>query len=124
MLGTFVLSRSGYDSFFAQAQKVRRLICDNFEQAFQHHDVLIIPTNASLRPQKISEIENAESPVNEWVSDLLTVSSSLAGLPSISVPIPNTESKEGFPISMQVVGRRFADQLVLDVAEKLSQIKM
>ena len=117
LMGTFVLSRSNYDTFFEKAQKVRRLVSNDFAKAFESADFLLVPTIQSTEPITSASITNASSPVDEWKSDLLTVPSSLAGLPSISVPVK--KSKNGLPISMQIIGPRFSDDNVLSVAEKL-----
>lgn len=119
LLGSFVLSRSAYDSFFQQAQKVRRLVAQDFERAFQLCDFLIVPTVPS-GPKSLKQIQESSSPVEEYMGDLLTVSASLAGLPCISVPVAKSSST-GLPISMQIIGPRFHDQLVLQVASQLQQ---
>ncbi len=120
LMGTFVLSRDGFDAFFSQAQKVRRLVCLDFERAFDNCDVMIVPTVPS-GPKKVQEILSASDPVEEWIGDLFTVSASLAGLPAISVPVGI--GADGMPVSMQVIGPRFHDQRVLDVAQRLVEMK-
>jgi aspartyl-tRNA(Asn)/glutamyl-tRNA(Gln) amidotransferase subunit A len=119
LMGTFVLSRDGFEAFFAQAQKVRRLVSVDFERAFERCDVLVVPTVPS-GPRRIADIANASDPVEEWIGDLFTVSASLAGLPAISVPVAT--GSDGMPISMQVIGPRFHDLRVLDVAERLARL--
>lgn len=117
LMGTFVLSRERLESCFEQAQKVRRLVSLDFERAFEHADVLLVPT-VPAGPRKMADIlSGSADPVTEWMGDLLTVPASLAGLPAVSVPVGKDSS--GMPVSMQVIGPRFADQLVLNVAEKL-----
>ena len=120
-MGNFVLSRDNADEFFTQAQKVRRLIAGEFERAFEQCDVLVVPTVATLRPKSIEAVQASSDPIDEWSGDLLTVSASLAGLPAISVPVA---MEQGFPVSLQVIGPRFADARVLQVAEHLSQLRM
>ena len=68
----------------------------------------------------VSDLVGNVDPVEEWVGDLFTVSANLAGLPAISVPVG--KDGNGMPISMQVIGRRFADSFVLSVAEKLQKL--
>lgn len=120
LMGTFVLSRDGFDAFFAQAQKVRHLVCRDFEQAFEQCDVLVVPTVPS-GPRRVADILAASDPVEEWIGDLFTVSASLAGLPAVSVPV--AIGSDGMPISMQVIGPRFHDARVLEVAERLARLK-
>ena len=119
LMGTFVLSRDGFEAFFAQAQKVRRLVAADFERAFEQCDVMVVPTVPS-GPRRVADIASASNPVEEWMGDLFTVSASLAGLPAISVPVTASAGSDGMPISMQIVGPRFHDWRVLDVAERLS----
>lgn len=119
LMGTFVLSRSNYDTFFEKAKKVRQLVANDFTRAFEKVDYLLVPTIQSTDPIKSNSLANSSSPVEEWKSDLLTVPSSLAGLPSISVPIKPGAS--GIPISMQIIGPRFSDDNVLKLANKLMQ---
>ena len=115
-MGNFVLSQSHNDEFFVQAQKVRRLIAIEFEKAFEQCDIIMVPTVAQATPPSIQSVIESSDPIQEWMSDLLTVPSSLAGLPSISVPVGH---EQGFPISVQLIGRRFEDDLVLKMAAEL-----
>lgn len=81
---------------------------------------MVIPTVAQNKPKSIKALQDSNNPIDEWADDLLTVPSSLAGLPSIAVPIGG---RGRFPISLQVIGPRFSDALVLEVAQKLMEMK-
>ncbi|KAF2473067.1 amidase signature enzyme [Lindgomyces ingoldianus] len=143
LLGTFSLSAQAIDNYFIQAQKIRRLVQQDFDNAFSAPnplvsstspsvsnssgvDVLLCPTAPTL-PQLISNIENQDS-VSETMSDVFTVPASLAGLPAISIPISIREdhndpdlSKAGVEqtAGMQIIGQYGDDRLVLDVASQL-----
>lgn len=116
LMGSFVLSRESYDAFFVQAQRVRRLVLEDFERAFEKCDFLLVPTVASSRIPAVKEIQQSETPIEEWCGDLLTVSASLAGLPAISVPAGPA------PVSLQIIGPRFSDFKVLQLAERVEKI--
>lgn len=116
MLGTFVLSASYYDAYFTKAQRVRRLVKDWSDALFaeQGFDFMLSPTAPSTAfPLGRFKGET----VDMYLADLFTVQASLAGLPAISVPYG--EDKEGMPIGMQLVGRRFGEDEVLALAEYL-----
>ena len=110
MLGTYVLSAGYYDAYYLKAQKVRALIKQDFDKAFAEFDILITPT-APTTAFKIGE--KIDDPLQMYLSDIYTVPINLAGLPAISLPIGNVD---GLPVGLQIVGRRFADNLVLRAA--------
>ena len=111
MLGTYALSSGYYDAYYAKAQAVRTLIRRDFEQAFEAVDVLVTPT----MPTTVFRLgEKIGDPLQMYLSDLYTVSASLAGVPAISVPCGF--SREGLPIGLQIVGRPFEEEMILRVA--------
>ncbi len=110
MIGTYVLSAGYYDAYYLKAQKVRRRIVEDFEQAFEKVDAILTPTapSAAFRAG-----EKLDDPVAMYLNDVFTVPSSLAGLPAISVPAGL--SAEGLPLGLQVIGKAWDEQTVLDV---------
>jgi len=111
MLGTYALSSGYYDAYYAKAQAVRTLIRRDFERAFEAVDVLVTPT----MPTTVFRLgEKIGDPLQMYLSDLYTVSASLAGVPAISVPCGF--SRAGLPIGLQIVGRPFEEEMILRVA--------
>ncbi len=110
LLGSYVLSSGFYDAYYVQAQKVRRLITDDFTKAFQTCDVIASPTMPGL-PLKRGLHE--QDPLAMYLSDIYTVSLNLAGLPGITVPCAKVN---GFPVSMQWIGKPFQEAALLAVA--------
>ncbi|KAI5294654.1 Trimeric GatFAB AmidoTransferase(AdT) complex subunit, partial [Ascosphaera pollenicola] len=147
LLGAFTLSADAMDNYFIQAQKVRRLVQRDFNGAFGRGnplierqdgarassdsegdgvgkvDVLVCPTAPSL-PPTLKSLEE-QSPLQAYVNDVFTVPSSLAGLPSLSVPVPLTVKEESgvSTTGMQVIGQFGDDQLVLDVGEMIHELR-
>eukprot|EP00123_Amoebidium_parasiticum_P021024 comp6028_c0_seq1/m.1869 comp6028_c0_seq1/g.1869 ORF comp6028_c0_seq1/g.1869 comp6028_c0_seq1/m.1869 type:complete len:514 (-) comp6028_c0_seq1:89-1630(-) len=116
LLGTFCLSRSSYESYYMQAQRVRRLVSNDFKNAFSNHvDVLLTPTALAGAPL-LSEWETL-SPVQRNANDVFTVPASLAGLPAVSVPAG--VAAEGMPLGLQVIGRPFEESTILRIARVL-----
>lgn len=116
MIGTYVLSVGYYDAYFLKAQKVRRLIRDDFIKAFEKCDVILTPTSpVSAFP--IGDKTMQEDPIAMWLNDIYTVSVSLAGLPAMSLPIGL--DKNGLPLGMQIIGKAFDEQSVFEVASAL-----
>ncbi|KAF1999639.1 glutamyl-tRNA amidotransferas-like protein [Amniculicola lignicola CBS 123094] len=131
LLGAFSLSAQAIDNYFIQAQKIRRLVQQDFDNVFSASnpliapsacgkesgvDVLICPTAPTTAPL-LQELEN-QDPIGAYMNDVFTVPASLAGLPAISVPVSFGE-KGGETAGMQVIGQYGEDGLVLDVAEQL-----
>ncbi len=110
MLGTFALSSGYYDAYYNKAQKVRTLIKRDFDKAFEKYDAIISPT-APILPFKIGEKVN--NPLSMYMSDILTVSVNLAGVCAISVPCGNVN---GLPVGLQIIGDRFEEQKILNIA--------
>lgn len=119
MIGTYVLSAGYYDAYYLQAQKVRRLITRDFEQAFEKVDVILTPTTPTAA---FAIGEEPKDPVTMYMNDVLTVPANLAGLPGLSVPA--ALSREGLPLGLQILGPALADGRVLNagfVIEKAAQ---
>lgn len=118
MLGTFVLSEGYYDKYYAKAQKVRNELKFKFAEAFGKYDVLLTPTSPKTA-FKIGEVnEDREGSFN---ADLCTVSANLAGLPAISVPCG--KDSHGLPVGMQLIGDRFAEALLVNMAHKFEEAR-
>ncbi|OYW94492.1 MAG: aspartyl/glutamyl-tRNA amidotransferase subunit A [Caulobacterales bacterium 32-67-6] len=100
LIGTYVLSAGYYDAYYLKAQKVRRCISDDFDQAFERVDALLTPTAPSAA---FPLGENADDPVAMYLNDIFTVTVNLAGLPGMSVPA-GVDSK-GLPLGLQLIGR-------------------
>jgi aspartyl-tRNA(Asn)/glutamyl-tRNA(Gln) amidotransferase subunit A len=102
MVGTFVLSSGYYDAYYTKAQRVRRLIADDFVKAYQQCDVILAPTTPS---SAFIIGENEDDPVKMYLNDVFTIPASLAGLPCMSVPA--AMDSQGLPLGLQVIGRSF-----------------
>lgn len=111
MLGTYVLSAGYYDAYYLQAQKVRRLIQEDFMNAFEHVDLIISPTTPTTA-FKIGE--KSSDPLEMYLSDIFTTSANLAGIPAISIPI-GYDSKN-LPIALQLISSHFNEELLLQVS--------
>ena len=111
ILGTFVLSSGYYDAYYAKAQKVRRLIADDFKKAFEEVDVLLAPTTPT-RAFKIGEKTN--DPISMYLSDIFTMSVNLAGIPALSLPVKKYPLDGGeLPVGFQLIGKHFHESDVL-----------
>ena len=111
MLGTYALSSGYYDAYYAKAQAVRTLIREDFERVFQDVDLLVTP----VMPTPAFQLgEKIEDPLQMYLSDLYTISASLAGIPAISLPCGF--SRKGLPIGMQILGRPLEEDVVLRAA--------
>ena len=115
MLGTYVLSAGYYDAYYRKAQKVRRLIQNDFFEAFKSVDCIVMPT-APTPAFRIGE--KAADPLTMYLSDIYTVSANLAGVPAISVPCGTAA---GLPVGVQFIGRQFDEATVLNAAYALEQ---
>lgn len=115
MIGTYALSSGYYDAYYLKAQKIRRLIRDDFLTAFQKVDVILTPTAPSTA---FLLGEKAKDPVAMYLSDIFTIATSLAGLPGLSIP---AGFAEGLPVGMQLIGPHFAEATLLNVAHQYQQ---
>lgn len=118
LLGNFVLSSDYYDSYFGQAQKVRRLINDNLRKIFKMYDLLLLPTTPSTA-MRIGQ--HQDDPVKMFLSDLFTVQANIAGLPAISVPCG--EDNNNLPIGLQLMSAAFNEEVLLAGAIALSKVR-
>lgn len=118
MIGTYVLSAGYYDAYYLKAQKVRRLIRDDFVKAFEKCDVILTPT-APTPAFPIGDKSMLENPINMYLNDVFTVSVSLAGLPAMSLPAGL--SAEGLPLGLQVIGKAFDEGSVFKTASALEE---
>ncbi len=117
MIGTYSLSSGYYDAYYIKAQKVRRLISEDFTNAFKQCDVLLTPTAPSAA---FAIGENEDDPLKMYLNDVFTVPSSLAGLPSISLPAG--VDKDGLPLGLQIIGRPWDEETVLKIAGVIEDI--
>lgn len=116
ILGTYVLSKGYYDAYYKKAQRVRRLIVNEFQKAFEEVDFLITPTTPTP-PFKIGE--KANDPLAMYLSDIFTVSSNIGGVPAINIPIGFT--KNNLPIGMQIIGPYNSDFKLLEFAKLIEK---
>ena len=113
IIGTAVLSSESYDVYFMQAARVRRMISDSFNSAFEQCDLIVCPSSAGTA----MPLDSGLSPLEYYALDLFTVAMNLAGIPACSVPCGLAQN--GLPLGMQVVGPRFADMRVLQLAKHI-----
>ena len=118
MIGTYVLSAGYYDAYYLKAQKVRRLIHDDFVKAFEKCDLILTPT-APCAAFPIGDKSMQENPIMMWLNDIYTVSVSLAGLPAMSLPVGLTAA--GLPLGMQLVGKAFDEGTIFKAASVLEK---
>jgi aspartyl-tRNA(Asn)/glutamyl-tRNA(Gln) amidotransferase subunit A len=116
MTGAYVLSHGYYDAYYLQAQKIRRMIADDFQNAFKECDVIAGPVAPSVA-WKFGE--NAGDPVADYLADIFTLPASLAGLPGMSVPAGF--GAQGMPVGLQLIGNYFKEAQLLNAAHRLQQ---
>ena len=116
MIGTYVLSHGYYDAYYLQAQKIRRLIANDFQQAFTQCDVIAGPVAPTVA-WKLGE--KADDPVANYLADIFTLPASLAGLPGMSVPCGFGSS--GMPVGLQLIGNYFGEARLLNAAHRFQQ---
>ncbi|GHU05154.1 glutamyl-tRNA(Gln) amidotransferase subunit A [Betaproteobacteria bacterium] len=116
LIGTYVLSHGYYDAYYLQAQRVRRLIANDFAQAFKQCDVIMGPTSPSTAfriGEKVSD------PVQMYLSDIYTIAVNLAGLPGMAVP---AGFADGLPVGLQLIGNYFDEARLLNAAHRYQQV--
>ena len=113
LIGTAVLSSQSYDVYFMQAARVRRMIADSFNKAFEQCDLIVCPSSAGPALPLDSDL----TPLEYYALDLFTVAMNLAGIPAVSVPCGLTQN--GLPLGMQVVAPRFKDMEMLQLAKHI-----
>ena len=116
ILGTYVLSSGYYDAYYKKAQQVRTLVRTEFEKAFEKYDVLLTPTSPTVAYEIGTRSSN---PLEMYLADICTVSLNIAGLPGISIPC-GVDSK-GMPIGMQLIGKKFSEETLLNTAYTYEQ---
>lgn len=115
MLGTYALSSGYYDAYYLKALKVRTLIKQDFDKAFEKYDVFVTPTTPTTA-FKVGE--KVDDPVAMYQSDLLTVPANMAGVPAISLPCGLVD---GLPVGLQIIAKPFAEDMLLRVAHAYEQ---
>ena len=116
LIGTFALSSGYYDAYYKKASQVRTLILEDFKKAFEQCDALISPVTPTPAWQMG---ENSDDPLAVYMSDILTISANLAGIPGMSVPGGYT--KEGLPVGVQLQGDHFSEEKLLKIGFNLEQ---
>ena len=114
MIGTYVLSHGYYDAYYLKAQKLRRLVANDFQAALAQCDVILAPTAPTAAP-KLNELN--KDPVQAYLSDIYTIAVNLAGLPALALPAGF--SAQGLPIGVQLIGNYFAEAKILGVAHQM-----
>ena len=112
MIGTYVLSAGYYDAYYLKAQRVRTLIAQDFAQAFEKVDAIVAPVSP-FPAFKLGE--KVDDPVSMYLSDIYTITGSLAGIPCMSVPCGKTS--EGLPVGLQVLTKHFDESTMFRVAD-------
>jgi aspartyl-tRNA(Asn)/glutamyl-tRNA(Gln) amidotransferase subunit A len=113
LTGTYVLSRGYYDAYYLQAQRVRRLILQDYLRAFEQCDVILGPSTPTVA---FGFNEKTSDPVSMYLSDIFTISVNLAGLPGLSIPVGF--GKEHLPVGLQLIGPHFSEAKLLNAAHQ------
>ena len=116
ILGTYVLSSGYYDAYYKKAQKVRTYVKNEFNKAFEKYDVILTPTSPTVAFTINSKCNN---PLEMYLADICTVSINIAGLPAISIPC-GVDSNQ-MPVGMQLIGKPFAEETILQTAYTFEQ---
>jgi len=120
MLGTYVLSSGYYDAYYAKAQKVRRLIKEDFNKAFNEVDVILTPVS----PTPAFKIgEKTDNPMQMYLSDIFTIPLNLAGLPGVSIPVRKySKIEKELPVGFQLIGKAFHEADILGIGQFYEKI--
>jgi len=120
MIGTYVLSHGYYDAYYLQAQKLRRMIADDFQACFARCDLIAGPVAPTVAWKLGAQ---GDDPVAAYLADIFTLPASLAGLPGMSVPAGFAESAEGagMPVGLQLIGNYFQEGTLLHAAHAFQQ---
>jgi aspartyl-tRNA(Asn)/glutamyl-tRNA(Gln) amidotransferase subunit A len=116
LIGTYVLSAGYYDAYYLKAQQIRRLIAQDFEDAFKHCDVIMGPAAPSTA---FKAGEKVDDPVAMYLQDIYTISTNLAGLPGMSIPAGFSNN---LPVGLQIIGNYFDEARMLNVAHQYQQV--
>ena len=114
MIGTYVLSHGYYDAYYLKAQKLRRLVANDFQTAFAQCDLILAPTAPTVAPKLGSDIHD---PVQMYLPDIYTIAVNLAGLPALTLPAGFSSS--GLPIGVQFIGNHFSEAKILGAAHQV-----
>ncbi|MFC1978940.1 Asp-tRNA(Asn)/Glu-tRNA(Gln) amidotransferase subunit GatA [Chloroflexota bacterium] len=115
MIGTYALSAGYYNAYYKKAQSLRRLIWEEFNQAFSKYDALVTPTSPTV-PFKIGE--KTDDPMQMYLSDICTLPINIAGIPGLSVP---SGFVDGLPVGLQILGRSFDEKTILRIGHAYEQ---
>ncbi len=116
ILGTYALSSGYYDAYYLKAQKVRTLIKNDFDRAFESYDCIVTPTSPT---PAFKMGEKSNNPLQMYLSDIYTISANLAGIPAMSVPCGFT--KQGLPVGLQLLAKPFAEETLFHVGYAYEQ---
>lgn len=116
MIGTYVLSHGYYDAYYLQAQKIRRLISQDFRHAFEQVDLILAPTTTDVA---FRFGEKTDDPVAMYLNDVYTIAANLAGIPAMSLPAGFVD---GLPVGMQLMGNYFSEARLLNAAHQFQQV--
>ncbi len=116
MIGSYVLSAGYYDAYYKKAQRVRRLIMNEFDHVFKEVDVLVAPSSPFVAPE-LGKF--ADNPLFAYIADVLNIPASLAGLAAISIPCGLVN---GLPVGLQIIGPQWGEQKVFDVGHAYQQV--
>jgi len=117
MMGNYVLSHGYYDAYYVKAQKLRRLLVNDFQAAFKQCDIILAPVAPTTAPLLGSVMDD---PVKMYLSDIFTLSLNLAGLPGMSAPAGFTA--QGLPVGVQLIGNYFDEARLLNVAHQMQLV--
>ncbi|RTZ65545.1 MAG: Asp-tRNA(Asn)/Glu-tRNA(Gln) amidotransferase GatCAB subunit A [Aquificaceae bacterium] len=115
MVGTYALSAGYYDAYYLKAQKIRRLVSDDFKKAFDKVDVIMGP----VAPKTALKIGEQSDPISMYLSDIYTIAVNLAGLPGMSLPVGTANN---LPVGLQIIGNYFAEAKMLNIAHQYQQV--
>lgn len=116
LMGTYALSAGYFDAYYVKAQKVRRLISQDFTKAFENCDVIATPT----APTPAYKIGASLTPSEIYMGDVYTIGVNLAGLPALNHTVGNNEA--GLPIGLQLIGNHWEEGTILQVADAYQQV--
>ena len=115
MIGTYALSSGYYDAYYLKAQKLRRIVSEDFRKAFAEVDVIMGPTS----PSPAFAIGAKSDPISMYLSDIYTIAINLAGIPAISIPAGFAGN---LPVGLQIIGNYFSEAKLLNIAHKYQQV--
>lgn len=115
MIGTYALSSGYYDAYYLKAQKLRRIISEDFRKAFTQVDVIMGPTS----PSTAFKLGAKSDPISMYLSDIYTIAVNLAGIPAISIP---AGFANGLPVGLQIIGNYFSEAKLLNIAHRYQQV--